>query len=90
MSKVIFEKAGFVAVTKLVFVRVFPHGAKRPMRQVFVDAQAGRHPRSNGMREELGTRDQGVEVRAKGSSASRGLVSEAERIGLWVELLLTG
>ena len=63
MSKVIFEKAGFVAITKLVFVRVFPHGAKRPMRQVFVDAQAGRHPRSNGMREELGTRDQGVESR---------------------------
>lgn len=28
--------------------------------------------------------------RAKGGSASRGLVSEAERIGLWVELLLTG
>ena len=56
---------------------------------MFVDAQAGRHPRSNGMREELGTRDQGVESR-QGRQRSRGLVSEAERIGLWVELLLTG
>ena len=61
--------------------------ARRGIRQVFVDAQAGRHPRSNGMRQAPEIKESS---RAKGGSASRGLVSEAERIGLWVELLLTG